>query len=39
MPLMSGRSPPTKIFSTLWKDAEADIPILREAKAEYAKPQ
>ena len=24
-------------FLTLWKDAEADIPILRQAKAEYAK--
>jgi eukaryotic-like serine/threonine-protein kinase len=26
-------------FFTLWKDAEADVPILREAKAEYAKLQ
>jgi predicted Zn-dependent protease len=24
-------------FLALWKDADADIPILREAKAEYAK--
>jgi hypothetical protein len=24
-------------FFTLWKDADPDIPILREAKAEYAK--
>jgi hypothetical protein len=24
-------------FLTLWKDADPDIPILREAKAEYAK--
>jgi tetratricopeptide (TPR) repeat protein len=24
-------------FLTLWKDADADIPILKEAKAEYAK--
>jgi tetratricopeptide (TPR) repeat protein len=24
-------------FFTLWKDADADIPILKEAKAEYAK--
>jgi len=24
---------------TLWKDAEPDIPILKEAKAEYAKLQ
>ncbi len=26
-------------FLTLWKDADPDIPILKEAKAEYAKPQ
>jgi eukaryotic-like serine/threonine-protein kinase len=26
-------------FLTLWKDADADIPILRQAKAEYAKLQ
>jgi predicted Zn-dependent protease len=26
-------------FLTLWKDADPDIPILREAKAEYAKLQ
>jgi eukaryotic-like serine/threonine-protein kinase len=26
-------------FLTLWKDADADIPVLREAKAEYAKLQ
>jgi eukaryotic-like serine/threonine-protein kinase len=24
-------------FLTLWKDADADIPILKKAKAEYAK--
>jgi eukaryotic-like serine/threonine-protein kinase len=24
-------------FLTLWKDADADIPVLKEAKAEYAK--
>jgi eukaryotic-like serine/threonine-protein kinase len=24
-------------FLTLWKDADPDIPILREARAEYAK--
>jgi hypothetical protein len=24
-------------FLTLWKDADLDIPILRQAKAEYAK--
>ncbi len=24
-------------FLTLWKDADPDIPILREAKADYAK--
>jgi hypothetical protein len=26
-------------FLTLWKDADPDIPILREAKAEYARLQ
>jgi serine/threonine protein kinase/tetratricopeptide (TPR) repeat protein len=26
-----------EVFLTLWKDADPDIPILREAKAEYAK--
>ena len=28
-----------KDFLTLWKDADSDIPILKEAKAEYAKQQ
>jgi hypothetical protein len=28
-----------KDFLTLWKDADPDIPILKEAKAEYAKRQ
>ena len=28
-----------KDFLTLWKDADRDIPILKEAKAEYAKLQ
>ena len=26
-------------FLTLWKDADADIPVLQQAKAEYAKLQ
>ena len=26
-----------KDFLSLWKDADSDIPILKEAKAEYAK--
>jgi len=26
-------------FTTLWKDADPDIPILMQAKAEYAKLQ
>jgi len=26
-------------FLTFWKDADPDIPILKEAKAEYAKLQ
>jgi eukaryotic-like serine/threonine-protein kinase len=28
-----------KDFLTLWKDADPDIPILKEAKTEYAKLQ
>jgi hypothetical protein len=28
-----------KNFLKLWKDADADIPILRKAKSEYAKLQ
>jgi hypothetical protein len=28
-----------KEFFALWKDADPDVPILREAKAEYAKLQ
>jgi hypothetical protein len=28
-----------KDFLTLWKDADPDIPILKEAKAEYSKMQ
>jgi len=28
-----------KDFLTLWKDTDPDIPILKEAKAEYAKLQ
>ena len=28
-----------KDFLTLWKDADPDIPILKQAKTEYAKPQ
>jgi hypothetical protein len=27
------------ILRTLWKDADPDIPILKQAKAEYAKLQ
>jgi hypothetical protein len=26
-------------FLTLWKDADSDIPVLKQAKAEYAKLQ
>jgi serine/threonine protein kinase/Flp pilus assembly protein TadD len=40
---MAGDTATAKIayqdFLTLWKDADADIPILKEAKAEYAKLQ
>jgi hypothetical protein len=28
-----------KDFLTLWKDADPDIPILKQTKAEYAKVQ
>jgi eukaryotic-like serine/threonine-protein kinase len=28
-----------KEFLTLWKDADPDIPVLKQAKAEYARPQ
>jgi hypothetical protein len=27
----------TRIENTLWKDADPDIPILKQAKTEYAK--
>jgi hypothetical protein len=30
---------PEMDFLTLWKDADPDIPILKQAKAEYAKLQ
>ena len=40
---MSGDTVKAKVaykdFLTLWKDADPDIPILKEAKAEYAKLQ
>ena len=26
-------------FFTLWKDADSDVPVLKQAKAEYAKLQ
>jgi eukaryotic-like serine/threonine-protein kinase len=26
-------------FLSIWKDADPDIPIYREAKAEYARPE
>ena len=28
-----------QIFLTVWKDADPDIPVLKQAKAEYAKLQ
>jgi hypothetical protein len=38
---MSGKTVKAKAayqdFFTLWKDADLDIPILKQAKAEYAK--
>ena len=35
-PLARKPAPPTRIFLKLWKDADPDIPILKQAKAEYA---
>jgi hypothetical protein len=37
-PLLIGRTL-FQDFLTLWKDADPDIPILKEAKAEYSKLQ
>ena len=41
--VLSGDKTKAKIayqdFLTLWKDADPDIPILKQAKAEYAKLQ
>ena len=41
--LLSGEKTKSKTayqdFLTLWKDADPDIPILRQAKAEFAKLQ
>jgi tetratricopeptide (TPR) repeat protein len=41
--LMAGETAKAKAaykdFLTLWKDADSDIPILKQAKAEYAKLQ
>ena len=39
MRLVFGRWPSTKLSSLSGKDADLDIPILKEAKAEYAKLQ
>jgi len=39
--LLGGHAPKAKTayqdFLALWKDADPDIPILKQAKAEYAK--
>jgi eukaryotic-like serine/threonine-protein kinase len=39
--VLSGMKEPAAYqdFVTLWKDADPDIPILKQAKAEYAKLQ
>jgi hypothetical protein len=39
MPIASWRSPPTRISSPSRKDADPEIPILKQAKAEYSKLQ
>jgi len=31
------RRGPTRLLRPLWKDADPDIPLLKQAKAEYAK--
>jgi len=38
-PFRQAPKPRNKDFPTLWKDADPDIPILKQAKAEYAKLQ
>jgi hypothetical protein len=38
MPPASGRSPRIRILA-LWEDADPDIPVLKQAKAEYARPR
>jgi hypothetical protein len=37
--LPNGRRPGDQDFLAIWKDADPDIPILKQAKAEYAKLQ
>jgi eukaryotic-like serine/threonine-protein kinase len=37
-PVLSSRTRYQDLF-TLWKDTDPDVPILKEAKAEYAKLQ
>jgi len=39
MPPASGRCAAYKDFLTLWKDADPDIPIYKQAKVEYARLQ
>jgi hypothetical protein len=39
MPLPVQAPAASKDFLELWKDADPDIPILSEARAEYARPQ
>jgi len=34
---LPGRGSAYQDFLTIWKDADSDIPILKQAKAEYAK--
>jgi hypothetical protein len=36
---LHANTPPSLDFLTLWKDADPDIFILKQAKAEYAKLQ
>jgi hypothetical protein len=39
LPGPKAENPHIKPLFTLWKDADPDIPILKQAKAEYAKLQ
>jgi hypothetical protein len=35
--IVTASAPPLRSDAAMWKDADPDIPILQQAKAEYAK--